>query len=32
MTVFDLVPISTDELMPLIEEAQKHGSKALTPL
>ena len=32
MTVFDLVPIPTEELMPLIEEAQKHGSTALTPL
>lgn len=32
MTVFDLVPISTEELMPLIEEAKKHGSTALTPL
>lgn len=32
MTVFDLVPISTEELMPIIEEAQKHGSTALTPL
>ncbi len=32
MTVFDLVPISTDKLMILIEEAQKQGSTALTPL
>ena len=32
MTVFDLVPIPIEELMPLIEEAQKHGSTALTPL
>jgi len=32
MTVFDLVPISTDKLMVLIDEAQKHGSTALTPL
>ena len=33
MTVFDLVPsISTEELMALIDEANKHGSRALTPL
>jgi uncharacterized protein (DUF362 family) len=32
MTVFDLVPISTEELMPIIEEAKKHGTTALTPL
>jgi len=32
MTVFDLVPISSEELMPLIEEAKKNGSTALTPL
>ncbi|MFX1340430.1 MAG: DUF362 domain-containing protein [Promethearchaeota archaeon] len=32
MTVFDLVPIPPEELMPLVEEAQKHGSTALTPL
>jgi uncharacterized protein (DUF362 family) len=32
MTVFDLVPISTEELMSLVDEAQKQGSKALTPL
>ena len=32
MTVFDLVPISTEEIMSLVEEAQKHGSTALTPL
>jgi uncharacterized protein (DUF362 family) len=32
LTVFDLVPISTEELMALLEEAQKHGSTALTPL
>jgi len=32
MTVFDLVPISPEELMPLIEEAKKNGSTALTPL
>ena len=32
MTVFDLVPIPVEELMPLIEEAKAHGSTALTPL
>jgi len=32
MTVFDLVPIPTEELMPLIDEAQKNNSTALTPL
>jgi len=32
MTVFDLLPISNEDLMPLIEEAQKRGSTALTPL
>ena len=32
MTVLDLVPISNEELMALINEAQKHGSTALTPL
>ena len=32
MTVLDLVPLSNDELMSLINEAQKHGSTALTPL
>ncbi len=32
MSVFDLVPIPTDELMSLVDEAQKHGSTALTPL
>ena len=32
MTVLDLVPISNDELMSLINEAQQHGSTALTPL
>ena len=33
MTVFDLVPsISTEELMSLIDEANKNGSRALTPL
>ncbi len=32
MTVLDLVPISNDELMALINEAQQHGSTALTPL
>ncbi len=32
MNVFDLVPISIEELMSLIDAAQKHGSKALIPL
>jgi uncharacterized protein (DUF362 family) len=32
MTVLDLVPISNEELMSLINEAQSHGSTALTPL
>jgi uncharacterized protein (DUF362 family) len=32
MTVFDLVPIPTDELMVILSEAKKHGSTALTPL
>ncbi|TFG25823.1 MAG: DUF362 domain-containing protein [Promethearchaeota archaeon] len=32
MTVLDLVPISNEELMALISEAQAHGSTALTPL
>jgi uncharacterized protein (DUF362 family) len=32
MNVFDLVPISTEELMALVDTAQKHGSTALTPL
>jgi hypothetical protein len=32
LTVFDLVPVPPEELMPIIEEAQKHGSTALTPL
>ena len=32
MTVFDLLPIPTDELMPIIEKALKKGSTALTPL
>lgn len=32
MSVFDLVPIPTEELMELIEIARKHGSKALVPL
>lgn len=32
MTIFDLVPISTEEIMSLIDEAQKAGSTALTPL
>ncbi len=32
LTVFDLVPVPPEELMPIIEEALKHGSTALTPL
>ncbi|MFX1257918.1 MAG: DUF362 domain-containing protein [Promethearchaeota archaeon] len=32
MTVFDLIPISPEEIMPLIEEAKKQGSTALIPL
>lgn len=32
MTVLDLVPISNDELMSLINEAKQHGSTALTSL
>jgi len=32
MTVFDLVPISNEELMVLIDAANKHGSTALVPL
>lgn len=32
MTVFDLVPVPIEEVMPLIEEAKKNGSMALTPL
>jgi len=32
MTVFDLVPLSNDELMSLVAAAQKKGSTALTPL
>lgn len=32
MNVFDLVPISSEELMTLINEAQKNGSTALIPL
>jgi len=32
MTVFDLLPIPTDELMALVEVAKKEGSTALTPL
>jgi hypothetical protein len=32
MTVFDLVPISNDDLMALISEAQANDSTALTPL
>ena len=32
MTVFDLVPISNEELMALIDAANKHGSTALVPL
>ena len=31
MNVFDLIPFSSGELMELIEEAQKHGTKALIP-
>jgi uncharacterized protein (DUF362 family) len=32
MTVFDLVPLSTEELMSLIDSAKEHGSTALVPL
>ena len=32
MNVFDLVPISVEELMSLIDDAKKYGSKALIPL
>ncbi|MFX1496426.1 MAG: DUF362 domain-containing protein [Promethearchaeota archaeon] len=32
MNVFDLVPISSEELMTLINKAQKNGSTALIPL
>ncbi|TFG06395.1 MAG: DUF362 domain-containing protein [Promethearchaeota archaeon] len=32
MTVFDLVPISNEEVMSLVNDALKHGSTALTPL
>jgi hypothetical protein len=32
MTVFDLVPLSTEELMVLIDSAKAHGSTALVPL
>ena len=32
MTVFDLVPVPPEELMPIIEKAIKKGSTALTPL
>jgi len=32
MTVFDLVPISNEELMALIDAANEHGSTALVPL
>jgi uncharacterized protein (DUF362 family) len=32
MTVLDLVPISNEKLMDLINEAHAHGSTALTPL
>jgi hypothetical protein len=32
LTVFDLIPVPPEEIMPIIEEAQKHGSTALTPL
>ncbi|MFX1426420.1 MAG: DUF362 domain-containing protein [Promethearchaeota archaeon] len=31
MTALDLVPFSFDELMEIIQEAQKHGTKALIP-
>jgi hypothetical protein len=30
--VIKIIVVSAEELMPLIEEAQKHGSTALTPL
>jgi len=32
MTVFDLVSLSTEELMSLIDSAKEHGSTALVPL
>jgi hypothetical protein len=32
MSVFDLVPISNDELMALIDAAKEQGSTALVPL
>jgi hypothetical protein len=32
LTVFDLVPLSPEELMTLIDNAKKHGSTALVPL
>ena len=32
MSVFDLVPISNEELMALIDAANEHGSTALVPL
>ncbi len=32
MNVFDLIPISTEELMALIDTAKKHGSKALVAI
>ncbi|MHA1476888.1 MAG: DUF362 domain-containing protein [Promethearchaeota archaeon] len=32
MTVFDLVPLSTEELMSLIDSAKENGSSALVPL
>ncbi|MFX0146426.1 MAG: DUF362 domain-containing protein [Candidatus Hodarchaeota archaeon] len=32
MSVFDLVPLSNEDLMNLIDTAQKNGSTALTPL
>ncbi len=32
MTIFDLIPISSEELMDLIDIANKHGSTALVPL
>ena len=32
MTIFDLIPISNEELMDLIDMANKQGSTALVPL
>ena len=32
LTVFDLVPLSTEDLMSLIDSAKEHGSTALVPL